>query len=81
MVKTCETCGHFWPLVKGLRGGKVKQLKQAYCLALTVFPSNRVGKHVYPPGAKIKDTPNAMIQAKIVRTDQIVPNCAHRKDQ
>lgn len=80
MDQTCKTCALFWPLEKGLKGGKVKQLRQAYCLAKTIFPSNRVGKHVYPPNARVEVTPNAMVVVKLVHKDQTVPNCPHRKE-
>lgn len=72
--KECQTCMKYWPLEKGLPKG-TKQLTRGYCLAKTIFPKNRVGDRVYPPRARIEDTPNDMIKAKIVRAKEIVPSC------
>jgi len=73
--KACGKCARFWPLEKGIKGGKVIKLTRAYCLAKTIFPANRVGKHVYPPGAKVEPTPQARVIPTIVHKDQVVPNC------
>lgn len=74
-TKTCGTCKYMWPLQKGKRGGSTVTLARGQCLKRTIFPKNRPGNYVYPPGAIIKDTPNNVIESYIVRADQIVPHC------
>jgi len=71
----CGECKFMWPLQKGKRGGMVQKLARGYCLKRTIFPKNRPGKHVYPPGAIIKDTEHDRLKPYIVRKDQIVQHC------
>lgn len=80
-TKPCGTCKYMWALQKGLRGGKVAPLKRGHCLKRTIFPKNRPGKIVYPPGAIIKDTPNNVIQPFLVRADQIIPHCTYHAEK
>lgn len=75
--QTCGTCKYMWPLQKGMRGGKVMSLTRGHCLKRSIFPKNRPGKHVYPPGAILKDTPNNVIQPYLVRADQVVEHCTY----
>lgn len=71
----CGQCKYMWPLQKGQRGGQTRTLTRGYCLKRTIFPKNRPGKHVHPPGAIVKDTPNAVIKPYIVRKDQVIQHC------
>jgi len=80
-TKTCGTCKFMWPLQKGKRGGDTVSLSRGHCLKRSIFPANRPGKHVYPPGAIVKDTPNAVIVPFIVREDQVVEYCTSYKEK
>jgi len=79
--KPCGTCKFMWPLQKGMRGGKTSSLTRGHCLKRSVFPKNRPGNHVYPPGAIVKDTPNNTIQPYIVRTDEVVEHCTTHEER
>lgn len=79
--KTCGTCKFMWPLQKGKRGGGTVSLSRGHCLKRSVFPKNRPGKHVYPPGAIIKDTPNNVTIPFLVRQDQVVDHCTLHQEK
>jgi len=70
-----------WPLKKGKRGGGTVDLSRGHCLKKTIFPKDRPGDLVYPPGAIIKDTKNDMIIPFLVRNDQIVPHCTDHQEK
>ena len=74
-TRTCGTCKKMWRLRKGKRGGGTIDLKRGHCLVRTVYPKDRPGDFVYPPGARIEKTPNDMIVPFLVREDMIVPHC------
>jgi len=80
-IKTCGTCKHMWCLKKGKRGGGTVDLSRGHCLKYTVFPKNRPGDYVLPPGAVVRDTPNDMIIPYLVRDNQIVPHCTHHEEK
>lgn len=79
--KPCGTCKFMWPLQKGKRGGGTIPLTRGHCLKRSVFPANRPGKHVYPPGAIIKDTPNNVVIPYLVRKDQVVEHCTMHQER
>jgi hypothetical protein len=73
--EACGKCDLFWPLEKGLKGGKRKALHHGYCLNTTVFATNKVGEPVYPPRAKTAILPNAQHKVTLMRKDEVNPNC------
>lgn len=74
-TEKCGNCVHFWPLQKALPKGGTKKLTRGHCLKRSVFPKNKPGKPVYPPGAIIKDLPFNRGQPHIVHKDDTVPTC------
>jgi len=79
--KSCGSCKFMWPLQKGMRGGKTASLTRGHCLKRSVFPKNRPGNHVYPPGAILKDTKNNVTIPFLVRSDQVVEYCSYYEEK
>ena len=79
--KPCGTCRFMWPLKKGKRGGGTITLTRGLCLKRTIFPKNRPGNHVYPPGAIIKDIPNNVAKTHVVRKEQVVTHCTLHQEK
>jgi len=79
----CGNCILYHAIRKPLRTkeGGFKKLKRGHCLAQTVYASNKPGKHVYPPKAKVKELPFGRHIIFLVHEDQIIPHCTSAKEK
>jgi hypothetical protein len=74
----CSKCAKYWELRKPKRNGEgFTPLKKGYCLARTVFASNKPGENIYPPGARMADLPNGQHDVVIVRPDSLELSCTN----
>ena len=71
----CGQCGYFWAIQKGVRGGTTIPQSRGHCLAKSVYPKNKPGNPVFPPGAKLEDLPNNVANVKIVHKDTLELSC------
>lgn len=71
----CKECQFFWRLEKGKRKGGTIQLTRGHCLKRSVFPKNKPGNPVYPPGAIVEDLPHHQGKPHIVHEDDVVASC------
>ena len=72
---SCGKCENFWPIQKGLRGGGTVPQSRGHCLAHSVYPKDKPGDPVYPPGAKVEELPNNVAKLHVVHEDQVVTSC------
>ena len=73
----CGECKNYFGMERPLRrkeGGTVS-LKKGYCLAKSVFASNRPGDEILPPGAKTAELEYGRHKIHLVREEEIVPHC------
>lgn len=71
----CGECEHFWAIQKGVRGGTTTPQSRGHCLIHSVYPKNKPGNPVFPPGAKLKDIPGNVAKVKVVHKDNIELSC------
>lgn len=71
----CGQCEKYWAIQKGLRGGATTPLTRGHCLARSLYPKNKPGNPVYPPGAKVVELPNNVAKLVVVHENQIVTTC------
>jgi hypothetical protein len=79
-MKVCSECGNFAPIERSNRtkaGGK-KKINHGYCLALSIFATNRPDTENIPLKAKRAVLPNGQHQVELVRQDEIKLECSHR---
>lgn len=74
----CSKCAKYWELRKPKRNGDgFTSLNKGYCLARTVFASNKPGDNIYPPGARTATLPNGQHTIVLVRPDSLELTCTN----
>jgi len=73
----CGDCENFWPIMKGTRDGSFIPQTRGHCLARSVYPKDKPGEHVFPPGARIKELPNNVAKVVVVHRNQVETSCNH----
>ncbi len=73
--KPCKTCQHYWPLVKPSKKDVPINTNRGHCLKKSIFPSNKPGDIVYPPGAILKELPHGRGKPYIVKNTDVVTTC------
>ena len=71
----CGKCEKFWAIQKGTRDGGFIPQSRGHCLARSVYPKNKPGNPVFPPGAKVEDLPNNVSKVFVVHQSQLEPSC------
>jgi len=73
--KPCKQCRSYWPLVKPTKEDVPVKTNRGHCLKKSIFPKNKPGKIVYPPGAILQDLPHGRGKPYIVKDDEVVVTC------
>lgn len=73
--KPCGTCGFYYAVRRVQKNAAPRKLHSGPCLKRSVYPKNRVGEHVFPPGAVLEDLPTMQAKVFMVHEDQIMTTC------
>lgn len=71
--KTCDTCDHFDPVLKG-KHGKVVETVWGWCAAQSIYPTNEGPGQKFPAGVT-RAAEGEMAKPKIVRKNEVIPSC------
>jgi hypothetical protein len=74
-MKPCGECKHYWAVRKAERNKVPRKLHSGPCLKRSVYPSNRVGDIVFPPGAILENLPNMRAKIFMVHESQVMTTC------
>lgn len=71
----CGRCEKFWAIMKGNRDGSFTEQTRGHCLDRSIYPKDKPGNPVFPPGAKIEELPNNVAKIHVVHKDQVETSC------
>lgn len=74
-TQRCGSCKNYWAVRKVQKNAPPRKLHSGPCLKRSRYPKNRVGDHVFPPGAILEDLPNMRAKIFMVHEDDIVTTC------
>lgn len=74
-TKTCGQCKFYWAVRKAERNKVPRKLHSGPCLKRSVYPKNRVGDNVFPPGAKLEVLPDMRAKIFMVHEDDTMTTC------
>lgn len=74
-TKACGECKHYWAMRRVQKNQPPRKLHSGPCLRRSVYPKNRVGEHVFPPGARLENLKDFRAKVFMVREDQIMSTC------
>jgi len=74
-TKSCGTCKYYWALRKVQKNAPPKKLHSGPCLKRSVYPKNKVGDHVFPPGAIVEELPTMQAKIFMVHENDIITTC------
>jgi hypothetical protein len=74
-TQSCGTCRHYWALRRAQKNSAPRKLHNGPCLKRSVYPKNRVGEHVFPPGAIVEDLPNMRAKIFMVNENDVMSTC------
>jgi len=75
-TKTCDTCEHFDPLLRGRR-----DTKWAWCAKKSVYPMVEGPGQLFPIGVKRVTEATTPARPKIVQVGQVVANCTVHQER
>ena len=74
-TQPCGTCKSYWAVRRAQKDKPPRKLHSGPCLKRSVYPKNRVGEHVFPPGAILEDLPSFQAKVFMVRETDVMASC------
>jgi hypothetical protein len=72
--KTCDTCKHFDPIMRGNNKG-LRATKWAWCAKHSIYPMYEGPGQTFPEGVQRRTSASELADPKIVKRGEVVASC------